>query len=101
MLTSTQKVLGIQLERAEAGGRSCVHTVPSRDEPGCEIGMEACTGAHCWCPGAAVSRFHGGVDCAAVREALREEQQERRLSEFLESLAPGFCLANHFASSTS
>jgi transposase len=45
-------------------------------EPGCEIGMEACSGAHHW---ARLLQAQGyrQADCSAVRQALRQEQQER------------------------
>jgi len=46
-------------------------------EPGCEIGMEALHRRSSLGPRASVSRLHGTVDCAAVRQALRQEQQER------------------------
>ena len=47
-------------------------------EPGCEIGMEACCGAHHWARQLQSEGIQGKAHCAAVCEAVREEQQERR-----------------------
>ena len=47
-------------------------------EPGCEIGMEACGGAHHWARQLQAKGFHGEIDRPAVCEALCKEQQERR-----------------------
>ena len=48
-----------------------------KTEPGCVIGMEACSSAHHWGRELQSPRLHGQVDSTAVREAVREEQQER------------------------
>ena len=46
-------------------------------DPGCEIGMEACTGAHHWARQLHARKgYDREADCATVREALCEEQQE-------------------------
>ena len=47
-------------------------------EPGTEIGMEACAGAHHWARQLTAAGLPGESHPAAVREALYQEQQERR-----------------------
>jgi len=45
--------------------------------PACLVGMEACSSAHHWCSQASDLGTHGAADGAAVRQAVRQEQQER------------------------
>ena len=47
-------------------------------EPGCEIGMEACAGAHHWARQLMQRGLPGQNHSPAVCEALYQEQQERR-----------------------
>ena len=52
-----------------------------RIEPGCEIGMEACGSAHHWArqlQAVASAWLRRQTGCAAICQALRQEQQERR-----------------------
>ena len=51
-----------------------IEEVEQNVEPGAEIGMEACGGALGAC--AAVERLRCAPHCAAVREAVRQEQQD-------------------------
>jgi transposase len=65
-----QVILQRRLKRA-----SWLKVLFSKAEPGCEIGMEACTGAHHW--GRLLqSKGQGKADCPAVRETVCEEQQK-------------------------
>ena len=47
-------------------------------EPGCEIGMEACGGAHHWARQLQAHGFKVRLSRAAVCKAVCKEQQERR-----------------------
>jgi hypothetical protein len=54
--------------------RAVVEAAP----PGCEVGMEACGGAHHWARQLHALGYRVKLIAPAVREAVREEQQERR-----------------------
>jgi hypothetical protein len=58
-------------------GDRWLQTVLEKIEPDCEIGMESCGGAHHW-RGSYRHADFGDVDRAAVRQTVRQEQQERR-----------------------
>ena len=71
---------------ADEKGRVVVRKVLSRRRvleflanlPKCLVGMEACASAHYWAREISEAGTRSQVDCAAIREALREGQQERR-----------------------
>ena len=75
-----------QVHGADAQGRPVLKRRLAREKvleffanlPPCLVGLEACAAAHYWARELSQARPHGPADAAAVRPALREDEQARR-----------------------
>lgn len=76
----------IQLHGADAHGKAVLKKQLKRNQalsffanlPPCVIGMEACAGAHHWARTLESFGHQVKADGSAVREAVRQDEQERR-----------------------